>query len=235
MNIHSIVFIVYAITFASLVGLQNVNSQEEESRWESRIRIFEERDAEQMPPEGALLFVGSSSIVFWRSLADDMAPLTVINRGFGGSQMHELNQFRDRIVTNYKPRAIVIYEGDNDVAAGKKASEILEAYDDFIAHIDKHLPDTDICFIAVKPSIRREQMWAEMKLVNDGLESRADQRDDMCYLDIATPMMKGSEFVRKDLFVADGLHLNAEGYQVWTDTIRPVLLRRYGNFATNSN
>ncbi len=209
------------------------SSQEGESRWESRIKQFEEQDATNMPPEGAVLFTGSSSIVFWSKLAEDMSPLAVINRGFGGSQMHELNEFRDRIVTNYKPRAIVIYEGDNDVAAGKSPDEILASYDDFIQHIDEKLPETDVCFIAIKPSIRREEMWPEMEKVNSGLQERSQNREDLCYLDIATPMMEGEEFVRPELFVGDGLHLNREGYEVWVEVIRPVLVERYGPESTS--
>lgn len=210
-----------------------INSQEGESRWEPRIKQFEEQDTKSMPPEGAVLFVGSSSIVFWSKLAEDMAPLAVINRGFGGSQMHELNEFRDRIVTNYKPRAIMIYEGDNDIAAGKTPDEILATYDDFIQHIDEKLPETDICFIAIKPSIRREEMWPQMEKVNSGLRDRAQQREDLCYLDIATPMMKGEEFVRPELFVGDGLHLNRVGYEVWAEVIRPILVARYGSDSKN--
>lgn len=204
------------------------NAQETESRWERYIQYFEQLDVTKMPPENAVLFVGSSSIVFWRSLADDMAPLAVINRGFGGSQMHELNQFRDRIVTKYKPRAIVIYEGDNDVFFGKSVEQILGSYDDFISHVDKESPDADICFIAVKPSISREELWPTMEEVNHELRKRADDREDMCYLDIATPMMEAEGFVREDLFVEDGLHLNTKGYAVWTETIRPILVKRYG-------
>ena len=209
------------------------SSQEVESRWEPRIKQFEEQDTKRMPPEGAVLFVGSSSIVFWSKLAEDMAPLAVINRGFGGSQMHELNEFRDRIVTNYKPRAIVIYEGDNDIAVGKTPDEILATYDDFIQHIDEKLPETDICFIAIKPSIRREEMWPQMEIVNSGLQERAQDREDLCYLDIATPMMEGEQFVRPELFVGDGLHLNRQGYEVWAEVIRPILVARYGPESQN--
>ena len=204
-------------------------------RWEQTIQVFERRDSEEMPPTGAILFVGSSSIVFWRSLAEDMEPLQVINRGFGGSQMFELNMYRDRIVTPYKPRAIVIYEGDNDVAAGKTHDEIMNEYKDFISHIDKTLPEADICIIAVKPSIRREQMWPEMAHVNDSLRTLAESRDDMCYFDIAAPMQEGDAFVRADLFVGDGLHLNAEGYKVWTDVIKPVLMAKYGDEVVDEN
>ena len=203
-------------------------TDDHESRWERWINHFEDQDAVDMPPEGAVLFVGSSSIVFWKGLQETMAPLKVINRGFGGSQMSDLNEFRDRIVTKYKPRAIVIYEGDNDVAAGKSVDEILAAYDDFIAHVEKELPQTDICFIAIKPSIAREQMWSTMVEVNAGLRKRADKSETRCYLDIAAPMMDSDGAIKTTIFVDDGLHMNEEGYAIWNLTVRPILIERYG-------
>lgn len=199
-----------------------------ESRWEPVIQRFEEADVESPPPKDAILFVGSSSIVFWRTLAEDLAPLTVINRGFGGSQMFELNMFRDRIVTNYKPRAIVVYEGDNDTFAGKSTDSILKEFSDFIAHIDDVLPDTDVCFISVKPSISRVHLLSQQAEVNKQLKAIADARDDLCYLDVATPMFNEDGEIRPDIFISDNLHLNADGYRIWTQTIKPVLMKRYG-------
>lgn len=200
-----------------------------QNRWEPFIQAFEERDKTDPPPENAILFAGSSSIVFWRTLKEDMTPLVVINRGFGGSQMHELNMYRDRIVTNYKPKAIVIYEGDNDVAAGKSVNDIVSQYEDFIAHIDKKLSSTEIYLIAVKPSIARAAMWDTMKAVNTRLQKLADEHTKVHYLDIASPMLQESGVVKEDLFVDDGLHLNAKGYEVWTNVVRPVLLEKYGS------
>lgn len=229
-------FLVLMLAVAStLYATTKIMAQEttEVSRWESRIKAFEELDREQMPPKQAILFVGSSSIVFWRTLHEDMAPLKVINRGFGGSQMFELNMFRDRIVTPYEPRAIVVYEGDNDVAAGKSHDEILAAYADFISHIEEKLPATDICIIAVKPSILREQLWPQMEAVNESLQALAESKENMCFLDIAEPMQEGDEFVRADLFVGDGLHLNAKGYELWTSVVKPVLMAKFGSDPTN--
>ena len=202
-------------------------ADEQASRWEPRIKVFEAEDEISMPPSNAILFVGSSSIVFWRSLQQDMAPLVTINRGFGGSQMFELNEFRDRIVTKYKPRAIVVYEGDNDVASGREYEQIISDFDDFVSHIHQTLPNSDICFIAVKPSLLRASLWPKMKQVNEALKSKADQHDNLCYLDIANPMLKNDGSVNPDLFVSDGLHLNKKGYELWTSVIRPILINRY--------
>lgn len=211
-----------------LLGLTMATMGQTASRWEPAIKRFEEADAMSPPPKGAILFVGSSSIAFWRTLADDMAPLNVINRGFGGSQMFELNMFRDRIVTKYKPRAIVVYEGDNDTFAGKSTDDILKEFSDFVAHIDDVLPDTDVCFISVKPSISRVHLLSQQAEVNRRLKAIADARDDMCYLDVATPMFNEDGEIRPDVFIQDNLHLNADGYRIWTETIKPVLMKRYG-------
>ena len=201
---------------------------EEPNRWEATIQGFEALDEENAPPQDSILFVGSSSIVYWRSLAEDMAPLTVLNRGFGGSTMADLNLYRDRIVVKYKPRAIVVYEGDNDVARGKSPAEILPEYRDFIDHIRQHLGAVDIYLIAVKPSVSRWDMWDAMSEVNQGLIALSNQQENVHYFDIATPMMKESGEVRDDIFVEDNLHMNGTGYQIWKSVIRPVLLDRFG-------
>lgn len=220
------VFLISVVSCAGIVYLAQGN-QTNESRWESRIQAFETQDQDSFPPSNAILFVGSSSIVFWRSLADDMAPLTVINRGFGGSQMFELNQFRDRIVVPYKPKAVLVYEGDNDVASGKDPDEILSEYQDFLSHLHKNLPETDVYLIAVKPSISRKHLWPVMQDVNRRLQVLATQHGHVEFLDIATPMLNDDGSINPDLFVADNLHMNAAGYAIWTEVIRPKLMARY--------
>ena len=217
------------LILVSLVATSSIMAQEtdSENRWEATIQQFEELDKASPPPENAILFVGSSSIVYWRTLAQDMAPLTVINRGFGGSQMFELNMFRDRIVLPYKPEAILVYEGDNDVASGKGPAEILPEYLDFIDYVNHHLPTTDIYLIAVKPSVRRATMWNTMAEVNAQLAEIADDHVNVEYLDIATPMLLDDGAPNPDIFVQDMLHMNAAGYEIWTSVIKPVLTEKY--------
>ena len=221
-------FILVTLSTCAAIGHIAENHQVVESRWEPVIQQFEAADEENPPPENAILFAGSSSIVFWRSLSDDMAPLAVLNRGFGGSQMFELNMFRDRIVTPYKPRAVLVYEGDNDVAAGKQPDEIVAEYRDFVDHLAKRLPDTDVYFIAVKPSILRAHLWSTMVEVNNALRELADEHGHVRFLDTSTPMLSEDGTVNADLLVDDGLHMNAEGYAIWTGVVRPILIDAYG-------
>ena len=216
------------VTCSTVVYLAQV-AEQSENRWEPVIQGFENADQTNPPPDNAILFTGSSSVVYWRSLAEDMAPLTVMNRGFGGSQMFELNMYRDRIVTPYKPRAVLVYEGDNDVAAGKQPAEILAEYRDFVTHLVQKLPNTDVYFIAVKPSIRRAHLWSTMVEVNEGLKSIANEFDHVRFLDTSTPMLGKEDKVDPTLLVEDELHMNANGYAVWTAVVKPVLMAAYSD------
>ncbi|MCY4094261.1 MAG: GDSL-type esterase/lipase family protein [Gammaproteobacteria bacterium] len=228
---HRRIFRIIFVTLATCAAIVYIAEDHEvvESRWEPAIQQFEAADEANPPPQNAILFTGSSSIVFWRSLTEDMAPLTVLNRGFGGSQMFELNMFRDRIVTPYDPRAVLIYEGDNDVAAGKQPDEIIAEYRDFVDHLMTRLPETDVYFIAVKPSILRANLWSTMDEVNNALRELADEHDHVRFLDTSTPMLNDDGKIKADLLVDDGLHMNANGYAIWTGVIRPVLMGAYGD------
>ena len=226
---HKIQFVIVSIIMVFTFAVHSDNHESEESRWEATIQRFEEADKANPPPKNAILFVGSSSIVFWRTLAEDMAPLTVINRGFGGSQMFELNQFRDRIVVPYEPRAVLVYEGDNDVASGKKPDEILAEYRDFVSHLQAKLPAADVFFIAVKPSVLRAHLWPTMVEVNELLQVLADEHEHVQFLDTSSPLLTEDGDPDPNVLVDDNLHMNANGYERWTAVVRPVLMAKYGD------
>lgn len=195
------------------------------ARFENAIQKFEQADAKQMPPENAVLCVGSSSIRMWHTaLAEDLAPLTVIGRGFGGSNTNDLLHFADRIVINYKPRAVMIYEGDNDIAQGIKPYEVRAAYEVLLDKIENNLPGCRVYLLAVKPSPRRWGFWPKMAAVNEALADLAEENETVTYIDIATPMLGVDGKPRADLFIKDNLHLNRKGYELWRDTIRPILV-----------
>lgn len=195
------------------------------SRFENAIQKFEQADAKQMPPENAVLCVGSSSIRMWHTaLAEDLAPLTVIGRGFGGSNTNDLLHFADRILIKYKPRAVMIYEGDNDIAQGIKPYEVRAAYEVLIDKIEDDLPDCRVYLLAVKPSPKRWDFWPKMVQVNEMLTDLAEDNETVTYIDIATPMLGDDGKPRADLFIKDNLHLNRKGYELWRDTIRPILV-----------
>lgn len=193
--------------------------------FENEIRRFEAADAKNTPPQNAVLLVGSSSIRMWHGdLAEDLAPLTVIGRGFGGSNTNDLLHYADRLIVNYKPRAVVIYEGDNDVAQGIPPRTILATYERLLDKIEADLPGCRVYVLSIKPSPRRWEMWPKMMQVNKQLAQLAKQRKHVTYIDIASPMLGQDGQPRSDLFIGDNLHLNRLGYELWRDTIRPILV-----------
>ena len=194
-------------------------------KFEKAIKAFEAADAKQMPPENAVVCVGSSSMRMWHDdMAKDLDPLTVIGRGFGGSNTNDVLHYADRIVIKYKPRAVMIYEGDNDIAQGIKPDEVIAVYAELVRKIQRDLPGCRVYILAVKPSIKRWEMWAKMARVNDELGEMADDLEGVTFIDIATPMLDKDGKPRAELFAKDDLHMNRKGYEVWRDTIRPVLV-----------
>ena len=175
------------------------------------------------PAPCQVLFVGSSSIVNWRdSLAADMAPMPVINRGFGGSHIEYVNRWFDQIVAPYRPRAIVFYAGENDIDAGKSVDRVVADFDAFMARKTQVLGKTPVYFISLKPSRLRFAQLPLQSQVNAALRARAGERRDLHYIDVVSPMLENGK--PKDIFRADGLHMTPEGYVIWTAAVRAALL-----------
>lgn len=191
--------------------------------WDASIESFERSDLDDPPMPGAVVFVGSSSIVFWQTLQDDMAPLPALNRGFGGSVIQQATHYAERIVLPYGPRAIVLYSGDNDVAFGNSADCVLEDVRDFVETI-RAQTDAPIYLLSIKPSFARENLWKEMLRANRLMAAFAEVEPGVTFIDVATPMFDDGDALRPELFVADGLHMSPAGYEVWTGVVRPVLL-----------
>ena len=193
-----------------------------ESRWEKSIRAFEERDRKDPPPTGEIVFVGSSSIRGWdtkRYFPD----LKTIQRGFGGSQVADSVQFADRIVIPYRPRVVVLYAGDNDIAGGKTPQRVLDDYKAFVRKVHAALPKTRIVYIPIKPSIARWKLVEKMRQANALIEAYTKTDPRLRYVDIDKPMIGDDGRPRKELFAKDGLHLSHEGYVLWTRLVRPHL------------
>ena len=175
------------------------------------------------PAPCEVLFVGSSSIVKWKAtLAADMAPLPVINRGFGSSHIEYVNRWFDEIVAPYKPRAIVFYAGENDINAGKSVERVVGDFDEFMTRKSAALGQTPVYFISVKPSKARFAQLSEQARVNDAVKARAARRSDLHYIDVVGAMLEDGR--PRDIYESDGLHMTREGYLIWTRIIRGALL-----------
>lgn len=190
------------------------------------IAAFEAEDQERPPPERPIVFVGSSSIRLWDTLAEDFAPLPVLNRGFGGSQLWHVNHWVERAVLRYRPRAVVLYAGDNDLdeRTGKTAADVARDFEAFVRLVHAAVPDARIYFLAIKPSRMRWARWPEMRRANEAIAALCARDPRLAFLDTATPMLATGEPPSRELFVFDGLHLSGEGYALWTRTAKPRLL-----------
>ncbi len=194
-------------------------------RFRPAIDAFLAADSEASPPKGAIVATGSSSMRGWHGrIGKDLAPLTIIARGFGGSNMKDVRHFLDELVLRHAPRAVLLYEGDNDAAAGATPDEVLAHFDAITAGIHEALPETRIYILAVKPSIRRWNLWETMSTINAMLGDRAANDPRLTFIDIATPMLGEDGKPLPGIFVADNLHMNGAGYDIWRDTVRPILV-----------
>jgi len=200
------------------------------SRFENAIKAFEEESKETPPPEGAIVGIGSSSMRMWTSIHEDLKPLTIIHRGFGGSIMNDALYYAARIVIPYSPRAVLLYEGDNDTAFGISPEKIIEAFDAFVRKIHEALPETRIYVISIKPSISRWNIWDAMKKANALLKARCETNPFLTYIDVATPMLDEESELLPDIFIQDNLHLNEKGYDIWSEAIRSVLIQKESEF-----
>lgn len=204
------------------------------TRFEEAIQAFEAEDRAMMPPEGAIVVTGSSSIRRWHpTLKQDLAPLTVIPRGFGGSTMEDVEYFLDRIVIKYKPRAVVIYEGDNDTGRYRvRPAEIAHRLQTIVQRIHAALPDTRVYVMSVKPSLARAAVWGKAQETNALYQRVAADDDLVSYIDVANPFLGSDGKVMDDIFIDDGLHLNEKGTRIWASTIKAALMTKEAKHET---
>jgi len=196
-------------------------------RFEGAIVAFEAQDRVTPPPGGAIVLTGSSSIARWNDqAAAALAPLTVIPRGFGGSVMHDVLHYLDRVALVYRPRAILIYEGDNDTGQAEPIPNelILADLQAIIDRVHAELPATRIYVLSVKPSILRRAVWPVAQEVSAAYRRIAASDPLVYYVDVASPFLDPDGEVMDDIFVADNLHLNDLGNAIWGATIKAALM-----------
>ena len=195
-----------------------------QTQWESQIQAYEAADRARPPPLGSVVITGSSTIARWTTIQTDLAPLDIIPRGFGGSTADDLDYYLQRIVLVYKPRAVVIYEGDNDIVNGQSPTYVANRIAGILARITAALPYARVYVISIKPSPARVQWAAAESSANQLLAALCATDARYTYIDTASRLVNSSGTPIPDYFISDGVHLTTLGYQVWTAAIRPVLL-----------
>ena len=192
-------------------------------RFARQIAKFAEADEKSPPKRGVTVFVGSSSIRLW-NLPKYFGDLNAVNRGFGGSQISDVNHFARNVVLKYKPKKISFFCGGNDIAYGKTPERVLEDFQEFTKLLFRELPETKLIVLAIKPSPRREKFLGKVRAANGLIrtECRKDKR--IHFLDGGFDLLVDENGkIREELYVDDRIHLNEEGYRLWTRMLRPHL------------
>jgi len=223
-----------AVIFAWHGGILAQNLPQQDSprpysdpdRYAQAMTDFAAADQQAPPPTAGIVFVGSSSIRRWNTLTTDMAPLTVLNRGFGGSNMRDAVHHIEQTVLRYKPRAVVLYEGDNDLSSYRATPDmVMAAFEDFYSQLKAALPQTRLYLVSIKPSLSRTEQWPLMVATNEKLATSCAKKSACQFIDVATPMFSADGSLSETLFVSDLLHMTPAGYAIWTQAIKPVLIK----------
>lgn len=214
----------------SLASVGVAFAQDAADPWQKEIAALVAGDAANPPPQHGVLFVGSSSIRLWTTLAQDFPGVPTINRGFGGSRIADSTRYVGRIVVPYRPNVIVLYAGDNDIAEHRTSSQAVDDFKAFVARVRRDLTQVPIVFISIKPSVARAELWPQMRATNEGIAAWAKTQTKVIYVDVATKMLDADGKPRAELLREDGLHMKPAGYAIWIAALKPVLAQ-YG-FAT---
>jgi hypothetical protein len=195
------------------------------AKWEKAVAAFEEKDKTNPPPKGAVLFVGSSTIVRWKTLAQDFPEFQVINRGFGGNEIVDSTHFAVRIIFPYEPKTICLRAGGNDLWAGKSPEQVFQDFKDFVGKVHEKLPNTKIVFISLSPSIARWKQADKEKATNALIEAYVKTVPNVKFVDTWSVPLGPEGKPRAEVFVDDKLHFNAEGYKLLVAAVHPQLLK----------
>ncbi len=171
----------------------------------------------------SFVFTGSSSVRFWKNLQEEFPAIPIINTGFGGSQASDLLIHLDELVIRYSPEKIFIYEGDNDLNAGKEVSQIMKDIDLLVTRILQKLPETNIVLISTKPSPSRWQLETSYTVLNDLMRQYATTHDQVNFMNVWDMMLDKSGRPMTEIFISDSLHMNAKGYAIWNKSVIPFM------------
>lgn len=169
-----------------------------------------------------IVFTGSSSVRIWSDLQERFPNHQIVNSGFGGSQASDLLAYSNELILRYKPKKVFIYEGDNDISDGKDSKIIISDIMGIIRKIREQNPAVKVVLIAAKPSIARWNLKRDYKRLNRKFKRMSRKDADIWYVDVWKPMLDGRN-VKQDIFIKDGLHMNAKGYEIWYNAMKPFL------------
>jgi len=225
LGIRTIVLMAVAVTGTS-TSSHAETSEERRARFiasnAAQVAAFQETDIQAPVRPGSVIFTGSSSIRMW-DIENSFPGEGYVNRGFGGSTIPGSIRYIDALVIEHKPRLVVFYSGDNDIAVGRPAETVLSDFSYFVGHIHHELPNARIVVISIKPSIARWDKIEEIRRANKLIQEWTTMVDHVDYVDIHDAMLGSDGKPDPDLLLDDGLHLTAAGYAIWNAALAPYL------------
>jgi lysophospholipase L1-like esterase len=209
--------------FAQVAAPRPAAAAVDTTSFAAEIAEFARADRLHFPRPGGVVFVGSSSIRMWPNLAADFPGVNVIQRGFGGSELSDVVYRAPQIVIPYRPRLVILYAGDNDLANGRSPQDVLNRFESFVSVVHKASPSTRIAFVSIKPSWARVSLLDKMKEANGLVRHYIAHHQGLVYVDVFTPMLGAAGQPRMELLAPDSLHMNAAGYEIWRRLLAPVV------------
>ena len=191
--------------------------------WDAEIKSLTEIDTKQTPPKDAVLFVGSSSVRLWKNLRTSFPQINVINRGFGGSRLEDVNFYFERIVVPYNPKTIVLYAGENDVNDGIAPEKVLADFQQFTKMVRVKFPKAKLLYISLKPSPSRWKLADNFRKTNELVKTEIAKDKLAKFVDVWTAMLNEKGEPKAEIFVEDKLHMNEKGYAIWREVLAKYL------------
>ena len=214
------------ISIALFVLQTSVTYSQQQSPYWNEIKAFQKEDSLQPPPKNAILFVGSSSFRLWKNLNDAFPGCNIINRGFGGSSLPHVIQYANEIIFPYEPKQVIIYCGENDLTAeGVTGDTVFQRFRNLFTLIRSRLQNVPVVFVSIKPSPSRWQLKEEMMAANKLVKKFLSSQKKAEFVDVWSSMLNKDGTPREELFLADRLHMNEQGYAIWTKKLKPHLLK----------
>ncbi|HEV3163721.1 MAG TPA: GDSL-type esterase/lipase family protein [Isosphaeraceae bacterium] len=193
------------------------------ARWEKEVAAYEADDAKSPPPKGGILFIGSSTIRLWKTLAEDYPDLKVVNRGFGGTEIVDSTHFADRLIFPHEPKQIFLRAGGNDIHAGRTPRQVAADFAEFVRVVHARLPNTEILYISVSPAPSRWGESDKYRELNRLIREMALEMPRVGFVDTFDMVLAPDGQARPELFVKDRLHFSPEGYKLLRERVRPFL------------
>ncbi|MFY0608015.1 MAG: GDSL family lipase [Cyclobacteriaceae bacterium] len=188
--------------------------------FEKEVEILEQKIQHLSDREDLIVFYGSSSIRLWEDMVEDLAPLPVLNLGFGGSSFSWCIYYFDRLFKNIKPKHLVIYVGDNDLANGIPPEKVLKKFKRLTHLIRMTYPKVPMDFITIKPSPIRTYLQPEIILTNNLIRKELLATNRAELINVYDSMLDEKGVARPELYLEDQLHLNRKGYKIWKGILR---------------